>query len=294
MATRANHIADDAEAGADRRQGSRERLRKAERRAQILLELKFRPHVRISELAEWFNVSTETVRRDLDSLSADGLLSRAHGGASAPGHFPGFDERSRERLKERERIGRFAASLVAPGATLMVDSGSTTLQFARFLAIARTPCTVITNSLPVATTLGEGGVAEVVLCPGDFLASEAAVIGTETVAFLSRHRADMALIGASGLMPDGPTESVRGFAAAKRAMVERCADRTLLVDREKFGQPGLSTVCPLGALTRIVVDRMAEGALGEAIATEGVEIRLADRENAMEDVTRGPRRARRP
>lgn len=261
--------------------GPGERLRKADRRAQILLELKFRPHVRIAELAERFNVSAETVRRDLDGLSADGLISRAHGGALAPGHggFPGFDERNRERLKERERIGRFAARLVSPGATLMVDSGSTTLQFARFLAIAGTPCTVITNSLTIATTLGEGGAAEVILCPGDYLASETAVVGTETVDFLRRHRADMAIIGASGLMPDGPVETVRGFVDLKRAMIGRCAERSLLVDREKFDRSGFATVAPLRDLTRIVVDREPSGALSDAIAVAGVEILLAGREH---------------
>lgn len=83
------------------------RLKKSDRRRQILLELKLRPHVRISELARRFNVSTETVRRDVDALSDDGLISRAHGGASAPaqGHYPGLDERTNTHVEERERIG---------------------------------------------------------------------------------------------------------------------------------------------------------------------------------------------
>ena len=113
---------------------ARPRLRKRDRRSQILLELKLRPHLRISELAERFGVSSETVRRDFEALSADGLLSRAHGGGSAPGrgHYPGLDERSRDRLEERERIGRLAATLVQPGDAVMIDAGSTTLQLARF------------------------------------------------------------------------------------------------------------------------------------------------------------------
>ena len=90
------------------------RLKKNERRRQILLELKLRPHVRISELAARFNVSTETVRRDFDALSVEGLIARAHGGASAPtqGHYPSLDEREGARIDERERIGRRAAELV--------------------------------------------------------------------------------------------------------------------------------------------------------------------------------------
>lgn len=254
------------------------RLRKSERRERILFELKLRPHVRVSELAERFGVSTETVRRDLEDLSGDGLISRAHGGASAHGqaHFPSFDERSHARLEQRERIGRRAAALVQPGETLMIDSGSTALQLARFLALAGTPCTVLTNSLPVATTLGQGGAAEVILAPGDYLASEAAVIGPETLAFLERHRVCRCLIGASGLMPDGPAESVRGFAAVKRAMLARSETGHLLVDSDKFGRPGLSRVCAPGELASIVVDRRPEGALATALGRAGVEILLAD------------------
>ena len=101
------------------------RLRKAERRDRILFELRLRPHVRISELAAICNVSTETVRRDFDALADDGLVSRAHGGATvaAPGHYPGLDERAHARIGERERIGQRAAALVREGETLMVDSG---------------------------------------------------------------------------------------------------------------------------------------------------------------------------
>ena len=136
----------------------RDRLKKSDRRRQILLELKLRPHVRISELARRFNVSTETVRRDFDALSDDGLISRAHGGASAPaqGHYPGLDERTNARIEERERIGLRAAELVQDGETVMIDSGSTTIQLARALAFRGTQCTVITNSIPVAMTIGHG------------------------------------------------------------------------------------------------------------------------------------------
>jgi len=255
------------------------RLKKAERREQILLELKLRPHFRISEMADRFGVSTETVRRDVDKLSRDGLIDRAHGGASAPiqGHYPGFDERSGERQKERERIGRRAAALVRPGETLMIDSGSTTLQLARALSFAGTPCTVITNSLPVAMTLGQGPNAEVILCPGDYLASESAVVGPEAIAFLSRHRVDRCLIGASGLSDDGPFEAVRGFAAVKRAMLQRSAKAHLLIDRDKFGRSGLVQVGGLGSVTSIVVDSAPEGTLGDALQIAGIEVLVAPR-----------------
>ena len=160
----------------------RRRLKKEERRRQILLELKLRPHVRISELSERFNVSTETLRRDFDALADEGLVARAHGGATAPtqGHYPSLDERANARIEERERIGKRAAELVQDGETVMIDSGSTTIEMARALAYLGTSCTVITNSIPVAMTLGHGA-AQILLCPGEYLAAESAVIGTETL-----------------------------------------------------------------------------------------------------------------
>ncbi|WP_424972741.1 DeoR/GlpR family DNA-binding transcription regulator [Dinoroseobacter sp. S76] len=258
------------------REHDRARLKKTERRRQILLELKLRPHVRISELASRFNVSTETVRRDFDALSAEGLVSRDHGGASAPtqGHYPSLDERKHARIAERARIGRRAAALVGEGETVMIDSGSTTIEMARALAYRGTSCTVITNSIPVAMTLGHGP-AQVLLCPGEYLAAESAVVGTETLEFLTRFNVDRCLIGASGFSEEGPSESVRGFAAVKRTMLQRASQRHLLIDAEKFGRKGLAHVGDMSLLHSIVVDRPPQGPLRNAIEAASVETVVA-------------------
>jgi len=251
----------------------REKLRKPERRRQILLELKLQPHVRISELAERFQVSSETVRRDFDALADDGLISRAHGGASssARGHYPSLSERVGAHMDEHERIGRRAALLVQEGETVMIDSGSTTIQLARALAYLGTPCTVITNSIPVAMTLGHGA-AEVLLCPGQYLSAESAVIGTETIEFLERFNVDRCLIGASGLSDEGPSETVSGFAAVKRAMLRRSARRHLLIDSGKFGRKGLAHVATLDMFDSIVLDQRPKGALLSAMDGAGVKL----------------------
>lgn len=254
-----------------------DKLKKSDRRRQILLELKLRPHVRINELAQHFAVSTETVRRDFDALAKNGLIARAHGGASAPahGHYPSLSERASARTAERERIGRCAAELVGEGETVMIDSGSTTLQAARALAWLGTPCTVITNSIPVAMTIGHGA-PEVILCPGEYLAAESAVIGTETLEFLARFNVDRCLIGATGVSVEGPSETVRGFAAVKRVMMQRAVERHLLIDSEKFDRKGLSIVGGFSELTSIVADRRPTGELLSAIDGAEVHILVVD------------------
>ena len=258
-------------------ENGRGRLRKPERRRLILLELKLRPHVRISELARRFNVSAETVRRDLDALADDGLIDRAHGGASAPaqGHYPSLDERANARIAERERIGLRAAGLVQDGETLMIDSGSTTIQMARALAWLGTQCTVITNSIPVAMTIGHGA-PEVILCPGEYLPAESATVGTETLEFLERFNVDRCVIGASGLTALGPSETVRGFAAVKRVMLQRATIRHLLIDSQKFGHKGLANVGELADLQSVVVDAKPKGDLLSALDGADVDILVAE------------------
>lgn len=253
-----------------------DRLKKAERRRQILLELKLRPHVRISELARRFNVSTETVRRDFDALEKDKLLDRAHGGASAPahGHYPSLDERTAARTDERARIARLAASDVRDGETVMIDSGSTTIELAKALAYLETSCTVITNSLPVAMTLGHGA-ANVMLCPGEYQPAESAIVGTETLEFLRNYQVDRCMIGASGLSEEGPSETVHGFAAVKREMLRRARTRQLLIGSEKFGRKGLARVSGLEDLHTLFVDARPNGAVLSALDAAGVEIRVA-------------------
>lgn len=256
---------------------TRPKLKKNERRKHILLELQLRPHVRIADLADRFGVSTETVRRDLEKLSGDGLLDRAYGGASAvpSGRYPSFSERAAARTEERERIGRRAVELVQPGETVMVDSGSTTLQFARFLAFAGTPCTVLTNSFPVAMALGQSDAASVIICPGDYLASESAVIGTDAIEFLERHTVDRCFIGASSLSEDGASEAVRGFAAIKRTMLRRSRAAHLLIGSEKFGRRGLAQIGDLSNLTSVICDRTPDETLAKSLRQSNVEVLVA-------------------
>lgn len=253
------------------------RVRKSDRRREILLELKLRPHVRISELAKRFEVSTETLRRDMDALAKDGFINRAHGGASAPsqGHYPGLGERETARTQQREKIARAAAHLIESGETVMIDSGSTTIQMARSLAYLGTPCTVITNSIPVAMTLGHGA-ANVLLCPGQYLPAESAVVGTETIEFLRRFHVDHAFIGASGLTEEGPCEAVEGFAAVKRVMLRRAAKRHLLIDSRKYGKKGLARVSALDDLTTIIADEKPGSSLLMALDKAEITLKVAN------------------
>jgi DeoR/GlpR family transcriptional regulator of sugar metabolism len=250
------------------------RVRKTERRQQILAELRLAPHVRISDLAERFGVSTETVRRDVDTLSEQGLVSRAYGGAAVVpmAMQPPFGERSKAHREERMWIAARAAMVPQPGEVLMIDAGSTTSEFARRLAVAGRDLTVLTNSIPMAGALSSNDTITVILCPGAYSPSEAAVYGDETISFIQRYRANRVFIGASGLAVDGIMDANRAASAVKRAMLGQSDERYLLVDHTKFDQRMLSIVEPLGAIDVLISDIAPQGALLEALTEAGVRL----------------------
>ncbi|MDZ5699672.1 DeoR/GlpR family DNA-binding transcription regulator [Chelativorans sp. M5D2P16] len=253
------------------------RLRKRDRQEQILLELRQHPHVRTSDLALRFGVSTETVRRDVEALSGKGLLRRAYGGAAAApmGAQPPFGERDLARIDERARIGRSAAELVRPGEVLMIDAGSTTHQLALGLAERGRDLTILTNSLAVATALGRNKTFHIVLCPGDFMGPEAAVYGPETLDFLSRYNANRAFIGSSGLTAKGITDANLAAVAVKRTMIRQARGTFLLVDHSKFDVELVATVEPLSMLQGVVTDMQPPFLLREALHRANVRIKLA-------------------
>jgi len=253
------------------------RLSRGERFERIVAELRARPSVRISRLASEFGVSSETVRRDIDELTRRGLVDRTYGGAAAHALMrePAIDDRFRLHVAVRGRIGACAAAVIEPGDTVMIDSGSTTMHFAKRLAAVANDITVITNSLAVALALGTAPGVRVMLCPGDYDPREGGTFGAETCAFLRRFIAAKAVIGASGLTAEGPVEARTDASWVKRVMLERSARGLLLVDHTKFDQPSLEVICPFDELDDVVTDAPPPAALARALKRAGVAVRLA-------------------
>lgn len=169
----------------------------------------------------------------------------------------------------------------------MIDAGSTTIQFARRLALLGRDLTVITNSLPLASTLGSNGAIEVILCPGDYSPEEAAVYGIETVAFLQRFRANSAFIGASGVTIGGIMDANRAASAVKCAMLAQADTRYLLVDHSKFNQRKLSLVASLTAIDAVVADRRPDAMLMSALNDAGVRLYAASSNGASDPTAAG-------
>ena len=252
--------------------------RKHLRQERIIALLRVNPTVRVAELAREFDVTTETVRRDLDELGRSGAVNRTYGGAarSSMGHEAAVAERLQAQVGERQAIARCASGQVEAGELVMIDGGSTTIHFARHLSAHSRQLTVLTNSLGVAATLGQDLSSQVVLCPGDYHPYEGIVTGPETIAFLDRFFVDKAYIGASGLTAAGPSEVHSGAAWVKRRMLSQAKRGCLLLDSSKFEVLRHQLICPLNGIDELITDRRPGEALAAALAKAAIEIHVAD------------------
>ncbi|MGE8940823.1 DeoR/GlpR family DNA-binding transcription regulator [Leptospira interrogans] len=253
---------------------------KLERQEAILAEVRTSPAVRIATLAERFNVTTETIRRDLDEMSEHGLLSRTYGGAAGPPPAlePSLDDRYRNMVDQRIRVAKAASTLVAPGDTLMIDAGSTTIYIARQLAAELRDLTVLTTSFGVASSLVINPAIRVLVCPGEYDPRDGGVCGPDTLEYLRRFHVTKAIIGASRLDADGPSDTVSTSAWIKRVMIEQAEQVILAVDQSKFEQRAFERVCALDELDYLATDLSPPPALARALAKAGVEVRAGVRQ----------------
>jgi len=255
----------------------RHRLSQKERHSQILALLRREGSVRIATLAQTFDVTTETVRRDLDALDGSGALKRTYGGGAGRSLIdePGIGERSRSHAAERGMIAAVAAAMVAPGDALMIDCGSTTTLFANALAARHLHTTVVTNSLSAAKVLGTNAECRVILCPGDYVTREGGVYGADALEYLGRFTVDHAFIGAGGLTPDGVTDADSRSCAIKRAMMKCASHSILLLDSSKYDVVQFERVCPLASLDRLVSDAAPPRRLAGRLRDAGVRVAIA-------------------
>jgi len=243
------------------------RLSKSDRQARIVAELRATPSLRVNELSDRLGVSTETVRRDLAELDERGLISRTYGGAMRPIAFePALAEREGLMLAERERIAAAAVQLVKPNDILMIGGGATTLHFARRLAAERNHVTVITHAFSIAMALATNPTHKVLMLPGQYDGREGLIHGPETIDALQRYRANRAVLGASGLTAEGPSDASAGPGLIYGAMMRRSSETLILADHTKFDRPSLAVYGTWSAATTLVSDAAPVGELASALA----------------------------
>lgn len=210
-------------------------------------------------LAEQFDTTLQTVRRDIQRLTDAGVLERFHGGVRAldsSTRNTAYAERQRSHAEAKQRIARSVAAAIPPGSSLFMNIGTTVEAVAREL-IHHQGLRVVTNNLHVARTLSANPHCEVVVAGGTLRHEDLGVVGEAALSFIEQFKVDIGLIGISGIDADG---TLRDFdmreVMVARAIVARSRQVWLVADASKFGRPAMIEMAPLKRVHALFTDRL--------------------------------------
>lgn len=244
-----------------------------QRRRAILAELRQTQAVSAEDLAQRFGVSSETIRRDLRGLRDRGLLERVYGGAlSVRSTEDTFAARSTLHSGRKLAIARLAATLIAPGDTIVIDVGTTALEVARALPESFRG-RVLTNSVPVAMELAARDEIELQLCGGQVRPGDAACHGARAESFFAEFYADKAFLGSGGVHARaGLTDYHPPEVITRRTIIAQSADSYVLADSSKLGAIAVHRVCALSRVTAVLTDHQASPEITEALTEAGCTV----------------------
>ncbi|PJG86001.1 DeoR/GlpR family DNA-binding transcription regulator [Conservatibacter flavescens] len=213
----------------------------------ILQSVNLAGKMHVNQLAEQFAVSVETIRRDLNSLSKQGLLYRTHGGAvsrKTKDIGSSFQSRQRSNYDEKRRIAEAAISYVFEGAVIGLDASSSSWHFAHL--IPDIPCTVVTNSMHNITALVNKTNVTTIATGGVYSSKYDAFYGPLSEQLLLRLHIDIGIFSCTGLDEQGDIwESNELNASVKRKMMDASGQKFLFVDHSKFNQKNLIKLATL-------------------------------------------------
>jgi Transcriptional regulators of sugar metabolism len=253
------------------------RLLAEERRRTILQLLEKHGRVTVEQLSEHLRVSAVTVRADLDALSRAGALVRSHGGAvrqlSAMEDYPlKFKETLHQA--EKARIGLAAAQRIKPNQTILLDSGTTTVQVARHIKRLNVrPLTVITNALNIAVELSDCPSVSLIMIGGILRHLSNSFVGPQAESMLRDLHADHCFLAVDGLHPDDGLSTPDVLEAQLNSMMIRVSNEvTVVADASKFGRRSLSLIAKLDAVHRVITDNRITAEMQDAVKAKGVEL----------------------
>ncbi|WP_307432659.1 DeoR/GlpR family DNA-binding transcription regulator [Labrys monachus] len=245
------------------------------RQSRLVALLQERGQATVAELVALFDVSRDTIRRDLDLLEQRGLLVRTHGGAVDNSSLVQVDTtlglRMDAHVEAKRRIGVAAAKLVRDSETLIVNGGSTTCYFAAALGERRN-LTVVTNNLRLPPIMPEACVRSIHILGGLYWGTSQVTIGTVGFPSVTGISVDTAVIGATGLSPGGLSVA-RLEEAAEAVSMMGVAKRTIaLIDSSKFNVSAFATVTSFDRIHHLVTDREPPDDIGAALSRAGVQV----------------------
>jgi DeoR family transcriptional regulator of aga operon len=249
-----------------------------ERRRAILDMMQHDGRVLVADLAQQFQTSQVTIRKDLEILHVRGLVHRTHGGAlpTRQGALEDPTLREKEKLyrKEKRSIATAAARLVAEGQVVILDSGTTTTEIARALRNFKN-LTIVTNAVNIAAELANSSL-EIILTGGTVRKNSFSLVGPIAEETLRRLSADILFLGVDGFdVQYGLSTPNLQEAKVNRVMVEIAKRTVATCDSSKFGRRSLSLIVEPSALHHVITDHGIRKADMKALKRAGIEVTLA-------------------
>jgi len=242
------------------------------RQDAILNRARTQGDVSVAVLAEEFDVSPSTIRRDLATLSREGLLRRVRGGGSSVEQdLDSFAVVARRDSADKEAIAAQAVQLVNDGDVICLDIGTTTARLARHLRGRHV--TVVTSSLAVVDELRQSEAPEVILLGGVLRSTYQSLVGLLTEQAMAQLSTNTCFLSTSGISSSGQVLDTTGVEVGVKRALLAAADRcVLLADRQKLPGVGVLSVCALDQIDVLVTNRGADPTTLSLVRDAGVEV----------------------
>lgn len=249
-----------------------------ERRTQILQIIRSEGRARVNDLVNRFNTSAVTIRSDLNELHQRGVVLRSHGGAVLPDRIlreSPVNERLKAHAEEKRRIGAMAATLINDGETIILDSGTTTLEIARQLK-NKQALQVITNGVNIAAELLDARGVTIFIVGGTVRGESASIIGRSTEDMLEQFSADKLFLSGAGCDPDfGVSGANLEETTVNRAMLRIAREIILVADASKFSMRSMSRIAAFSEIDTVVSDTGLREEIQAKVRSLGCNLMLA-------------------
>jgi len=234
-------------------------MKQISRQKEIVSLVAQHGYVNTDDLVEKFNVSPQTIRRDLNELADENKIRRHHGGATTPltSENTAYTMRKTHQSDEKMKIAEALVKHIHNGASLFMDIGTTSESVARALVKEHKDLRIVTNNMNVALILMANEDFKVILTGGEARNRDGAIIGETTIDFIREFRLDFGILGISGIDLDG---SLLDFdyheVKVKRAIMENSRKIYLAVDNTKFGRNSMVKLGSIAELDRMITDQI--------------------------------------
>ncbi|WP_284977469.1 DeoR/GlpR family DNA-binding transcription regulator [Arthrobacter sp. fls2-241-R2A-200] len=231
-------------------------------------------NIDVPTLAELFTVSEATIRRDLELLEEQRLVTRTRGGASTNAAFNDLplNYKTAQDLPEKRRIAEHALTYLNGSRVVGMTGGTTVSEFARML-MGREHLSIVTNALNIATSLLANPGLRVFIAGGEARASSQETVGPIAEQFLTDYNIDVAFLGVDGVDPDaGCTNYDPMGARVNRALQQRSRTTIVLADATKISRIALAPVCAMAEVDVLITDTRAPEAVVQQIRDQGCEV----------------------